>query len=359
MEYIQIETEKARRFCRALFESYGFTPSESGTITDILLRADLCGVESHGVQRLIRYHNEIGSGMVDVRAKPEVVRQTTISAVIDARKAMGQLTGVAAMKLAIKKAKTSGCGMVTVRNSNHYGVAGYYSLMAAEEGFLGVSMTNSEAIGVPTFGKQAMLGTNPIALALPAEPTAFSFDAATTVVPRGKLEVYDKNGESLPEQWALDREGRPLTNAAQALDSIIHKLGGGIAPLGGPGELSGGHKGYGLGIIVEIFTAILSGGLSSNYVNVTPGLNGICHCLMAVDIGIFGDREAIKERMSVFLRELRESGKAGGHTRIYTHGEKEAEMMAGRAGGRIPVNPKTLEEMRVIAGEQGVPCDLP
>jgi LDH2 family malate/lactate/ureidoglycolate dehydrogenase len=358
MEYIQIETEKARRFCRALFESYGFTPPESDTITDILLRADLCGVESHGVQRLIRYHNEIGSGMVDVKAKPEIVRETAISAVIDAHKAMGQLAGVKAMEVAIKKAKNSGCGMVTVRNSNHYGIAGYYSFMAAGEGLLGVSMTNSEAIGVPTFGKQAMLGTNPIALAMPAEPVVFSYDAATTVVPRGKLEVYDKNGKPLPEQWALDREGRIVTSAAEALNSIVHKLGGGIAPLGGPGELFGGHKGYGLGVIVEIFTAILSGGLSSNYVNVTPGLNGICHCFMAVDIGIFGDREAIKKRMSVFLRELRESGKAEGQARIYTHGEKEAELMARRAEGYIPVNPKTLEEMRFIAEKQGVPQDL-
>jgi LDH2 family malate/lactate/ureidoglycolate dehydrogenase len=358
MEYIQIETEKARRFCRALFESYGFTLSESNIITDILLRADLCGVESHGVQRLIRYHDEIGSGMVDVKAKSEVVHETAISAVIDAHKAMGQLTGIKAMELAIKKARDSGCGMVTVRNSNHYGVAGYYSLMAAEADLMGISMTNSEAIGVPTFGKQAMLGTNPIALAMPAEPVAFSYDAATTVVPRGKLEVYDKNGKPLPGQWALDQEGRTVTDAGEALNSIIHKLGGGIAPLGGPGELFGGHKGYGLGVIVEIFTAILSGGLTSNYVNITPGLNGICHYFMAVDIGIFGDKEAIKKHMSVFLRELRESGKAEGQARIYTHGEKEAETMADRAEGYIPVNPKTLEEMRLIAEKQGVSHDL-
>jgi LDH2 family malate/lactate/ureidoglycolate dehydrogenase len=359
MKYIQIKTEDARRFCRAVFESYGFTLDESETITDVLIRADLCGIESHGVQRLVRYHGEIGSGMVDVGTKPFIVHETAISAVLDARKGMGQLAGVEAMELAIKKAKNSGCGMVSVRNSNHYGIAGYYSLMAADAGLLGVSMTNSEAIGVPTFGKQAMLGTNPIALAMPAEPVAFSFDAATTVVPRGKLEVYNKNGKPLPEQWALDREGKPATTAGDVLYNIIHKLGGGIAPLGGPGELSGGHKGYGLGVIVDIFTAILSGGLTSNYVNVMPGLNGICHYFMAVDVGIFGDKEAIKKHLSVFLRELRESQKAEGHARIYTHGEKEEEMMAGRTGGYIPVNPKTLEEMWLIAEKQAVPWGLP
>jgi LDH2 family malate/lactate/ureidoglycolate dehydrogenase len=358
MEYRQIGAGKARRFCRAIFKSYGFTSSESEIITDVLIRADLFGIESHGIQRLVRYHNEIRSGQVDVKAKPKVAHETAISAVIDARKSMGQLAGVLAMELAVGKAQSSGCGMVTVRNSNHYGIAGYYSLMAAGAGLLGISMTNSEAISVPTFGRQAMLGTNPIALAMPAEPVVFSYDAATTVVPRGKLEVYNKNGKALPEQWALNREGKSAVNAGEVLHNIIHKLGGGISPLGGQGELHGGHKGYGLGVIVEIFTAILSGGLTSNHINVTPGLNGICHYCMAVDTGIFGDRETIKKAMSVFLRELRDSKKAEGQDRIYTHGEKEMETMASRSGGEIPVNAKTLEEMRAIAEEQGVSWDL-
>jgi LDH2 family malate/lactate/ureidoglycolate dehydrogenase len=352
-EYRQIDTEKARRFCEAVFQSYGFNVDESRTITGVLLRADLYGIESHGIQRLIRYHNEIGSGLVDVKAKPEIVHETGISAVIDARKAMGQLAAFQGMKLAIQKANTSGCGMVTVRNSNHYGIAGYYSGMAAEADLMGICMTNSEAISVPTFGRQAMIGTNPIALAMPADPVPFLFDAATTVVPRGKLEVYHKNGKALPDQWALDAEGRPSADAAEVLRNIINKLGGGIAPLGGVGELYGGHKGYGLGLIVDICTAVLSGGLTSNYVNVTPGLNGICHYFMAVDYGIFGSKAAIKARLSAFLRELRESRKAEGQDRVYTHGEKEMEMMAARLNGQIPVNEKTLAGMKEIAAKQG------
>jgi LDH2 family malate/lactate/ureidoglycolate dehydrogenase len=352
--YRQIDTAAARQFCEDIFHSYGFSPEQSRIITDVLLRADLYGIESHGVQRLIRYHHEIGSGMVDAGAQPEIMRETAISAVLDARKAMGQLAAIRGMELAIKKAGTSGCGMVTVRNSNHYGIAGYYSGMAAEADFLGICMTNSEAISVPTFGCQAMIGTNPIALAMPADPVPFSFDAATTVVPRGKLEVYHKNGKPLPEHWALDAGGRPSADAAEVLRNIISRLGGGIAPLGGAGELYGGHKGYGLGIIVDICTAVLSGGLTSNYVNVTPGLNGICHFFMAVDYGIFGDKAAIKARLSAFLRELRESRKAEGQDRVYTHGEKEAEMMASRINGSIPVNEKTLAEMKDIAAAQGV-----
>jgi LDH2 family malate/lactate/ureidoglycolate dehydrogenase len=353
-EYRWIDTEKTRRFGEAVFQSYGFSAEESRIITAVLLRADLYGIESHGMQRLIRYHNEIGSGLVDLGAKPEILRETGISAQIDAHKAMGQLAAVRAMELAIEKARATGCGMVTVRNSNHYGIAGYYSGMAADADLLGICMTNSEAISVPTFGRQAMLGTNPIAFAMPADPVPFSFDAATTVVPRGKVEVYHKNGAALPDQWALDAEGSPCTDAAGVLHNIIHKLGGGIAPLGGSGELCGGHKGYGLGLIVDICTAILSGGLTSNYVNTRAGLNGICHYFMAVDYGIFGDKAAIKGRLSAFLRELRESRKAEGQERVYTHGEKEAEMMAARRNGQIPVNEKTFAEMRDIAAKQGV-----
>jgi len=348
-----IDTEKVRQFCEKLFQAYGFSVDESKTICDVLLRADLYGIESHGVHRLSRYHDEITSGQVDVRAKPEIAHETAISACLEANKAMGQLVGVQAMNLAIRKARESGCGMVTVRNSNHYGIAGYYSEMAAAQDLLGICMTNTEAICVPTFGSQAMTGTNAIALAMPADPVAFSYDAATTVVPRGKLEVYRKNGQPLPDLWALDADGKPCTDAAVVIDNIISKSGGGIAPLGGVGVLHGGHKGYGLSVIVDIFSAVISSGLTSNYVNRKPDHTGICHYFMAVDYGIFGDKTSIRAGMSKFLQELRDSKKAEGQSRIYTHGEREAELMAQRKNGQIPVNEKTLEEMRNIAGLLG------
>ncbi|MDR2479025.1 MAG: Ldh family oxidoreductase [Treponema sp.] len=357
-EYRHIETKKVRAYCEALFQTYGFTADESRIITGVLVRADLYGIESHGIQRLIRYHEEIESGMVDVQARTEIVHETGISAVIDAHKAMGQLASVQGMRLAIEKAKISGCGMVTVRNSNHYGIAGYYTGMAAEEDLMGICMTNSEAIGVPTYGSQAMFGTNPIALAMPASPVNFSYDASTTVIPRGTLEVFIKNDQALPGEWALDTSGRSSVNTSEILNNIIHKTGGGIAPLGGAGVLHGGHKGYGLGIIVELFTAVLCGGLTSNHVNITPGLNGMGHFFMAVDYGVFGGKAVIKAAMSKYLRELRESKKAEGQSRIYTHGEKSAEKMAARENGTIPVNEKTLAEMRVIAGKQGLIWEL-
>ncbi|MDR1837391.1 MAG: Ldh family oxidoreductase [Treponema sp.] len=356
--YVQLDTEKVKRFCEELFRAYGFSADESKVISDVLLKADLYGIESHGVQRLVRYHDEITSGQVDAGAKTEIVHETPISACIEANKVMGQLAGVEAMKLAIQKAKKSGCGMVTVRNSNHYGIAGFYTGMAAEEDLIGVSMTNTEAICVPTFGSQAMTGTNAIALAMPAEPFIFSYDASTTVVPRGTLEVFRKNVRPLPDQWALDEYGKPCTDAAIVIDNIINKAGGGIAPLGGLGVTNGGHKGYGLSIIVDLFSAVISSGLTSNHVNRKPGHTGICHYFMAIDYGIFGDKTSIKKGMSKFLQELRDSKKAEGQNRIYTHGEKEAEMMAQREKGQIPVNEKTLSEMTKIAEKLNVAFPL-
>ena len=355
---MQIETDKLRCFCEKLFHAYGFAADESIIISDVLLRADLYGIESHGVHRLVRYDDEITSDQVCVKAKTEIVHESAISACMEANKAMGQLVGVQAMNMAIQKAKESGCGMVTVRNSNHYGIASYYTEMAAEEDLVGICMTNTEAICVPTFGAQAMTGTNAMALAMPADPFTFSYDASTTVVPRGKLEVFRKNGQPLPDHWALDADGKPCTDASVVIDNIIKKAGGGINPLGGMGVLHGGHKGYGLSVIVDLFSAVMSGGLTSNYVNRKPDHTGICHYFMAVDYGIFGDKTSIKAGMSKFLQELRDSKKAEGQTRIYTHGERAALMMAQRLTGQIPINEKTLEEMKIIAQRLNVEFSL-
>jgi len=353
-QYKKVDTLKVRGFCEALFCAYGFSSDDSKIITDVLLRADLYGIESHGVQRLVRYHDEITNGQVDINAKLKIVHESPISVCIDANKAMGQLAGVESMKLAVKKAKVSGCGMVTVRNSNHYGIAGYYTNIAADEDLIGISMTNTEAICVPTFGSQAMTGTNAIALAMPSDPFTFSYDASTTVVPRGTLEVFRKNEKPLPDNWALDANGNPCNDAAVVIDNIIAKAGGGIAPLGGLGMLNGGHKGYGLSVMVDLFSSVISSGLTSNHVNRQPGHTGICHYFMAIDYGIFGDKQTIKNNMSKFLQELRDSKKAEGQNRIYTHGEKEAETMSQRINGQIPINKKTLNEIKVIAEKQGI-----
>ena len=359
MDYKRLPYEPLKQFCIKAFQGYGFNVEESEQITDVLLDADLSGIESHGIQRLIRYHKEITGGLVTVQSVPEIVKETPISATIEGNDAMGQLLGVQAMDLAIEKAKKIGVGMVAVRNSNHYGIAGYYTKRAAEQGLIGICMTNTEAIMVPTFGRQAMLGTNPIAFSMPADPIPFTFDAATTVVPRGKLEVYAKRDGAIKDGWALDENGHPSTDASRVLNNIIQKTGGGILPLGGAGEETSGYKGYGFAMLCEICTAILSGGATSNYIYKKPGRAEICHFFMAIDYGVFGDKEQIEANLSKFMQELRDSNKAEGQDRIYTHGEKEFESKQNVIANGVPVNEKTYAEMQMIAEYTGAADFLP
>ena len=359
MRYNRVSYEKTRQFCIQVFQGYGFSETESTQITDVLLDADLCGIESHGIQRLIRYHKEVTEGFVKTDAKPEIVKETPLSATIEGNDAMGQTLSVNAMQMAIDKARQFGIGIVAVRNSNHYGIAGYYTRMAAEQGLIGICMTNSEAIMVPTFGKEAMLGTNHIAFSMPAKPVPFTFDAATAVVPRGKLEVYAKRDGVIKDGWALDEKGHPSTDAARVLKNIINKTGGGILPLGGAGEETSGYKGYGFGMLCEICTGILSGGLTSNHVNRTPGRTNICHFFMAIDYGMFGEKEDLESALSKYLEELRQSPKADGAERIYTHGEKEFENRQKVLTQGIPVNEKTYAEMQMIAEYTGTTHLLP
>ena len=346
--------EKALRACmERIFEKEGFAKAEAQTIADVLMQADLFGIESHGAQRMMYYHRNIASGSVNVHAKPEVIRETPVSALIDGHFGMGALVGVYAMNKAIEKAKQTGIGMVAVRNSSHYGIAGYYTLMAEREGLAAFSMTNTGPIMVPTFGREMMLGTNPIAFCMPADPYPFWFDASTTVVTLGKVEVYDKREKPMPEGWTIDSEGSSCSDASKANAGILAGEMGGILPLGGAGELTGGHKGYGLGVMVEALTGVLAQGMTS------PEMCGAhsdhtCHFFLAFDPAMFGDPQEIRARMSLYLERLRQSEKIPGCSRIYTAGEKAFEAMEKRLANGIPVEEKTLGEMRRIALELGV-----
>ncbi|MBQ7183210.1 MAG: Ldh family oxidoreductase [Clostridia bacterium] len=345
---IRYSYDQLNTFCMDAFKLFGFKENEARIITDVLLLSDLYGIDSHGVQRLVRYHKGIEKGMIKVDAQPEIVFETPVSAVIDAHACMGQLAGHKAMTLAIEKAKKAGMAIVSVRNSNHFGIAGYYAKMACDQGLMGMAMTNSEAIMVPTFARMAMIGSNPIAVMVPADPYPFLFDASTSVVTRGKLEVYNKNGKPLPEGWALNRDGHPSTDAKDVLTNIVAKNGGGIMPLGGSTEQLGSHKGYGYGMLCEIFCSILSQGTPSSHVNV-GGKSGTCHGFMAVDLNAFGDPEAIRKHFSAYLQELRDAPKADGQDRIYTHGEKEVFAYAERLRDGIDVNINTVAEMADMA----------
>ena len=212
--------ETLKKLSMDAFQKFGFSEKEADIIQDVLLTSDLFGIQSHGMQRMVRYHKGITNGLIKIDAKPEIVKETPISAVIDGHDGMGQLLGHKAMEMAIEKAKKSGVGIVSVRNSNHYGIAGYYAKMASDQGLIGFSCTNSEAIMVPVYARKAMLGSNPIAWTVPADPVDFFFDCSTTVVTRGKLEMYNKMGKATPDGWAVNKDGVPSTDAAEVLGNI-------------------------------------------------------------------------------------------------------------------------------------------
>ncbi|MBQ8230518.1 MAG: Ldh family oxidoreductase [Lachnospiraceae bacterium] len=347
MSSINYSCSQLERLCCDAFVGFGFSVEEARKITDVLLLADLYGIKSHGTQRLVRYHKSIENGSVRVDAKPEIVFETPVSAVIDGHSGMGQLISIFAMNIAIEKAKQSGMAFVTVRNSNHYGIAGYYTKMACDQGLIGISTTNSESIMVHTNSRQAILGSNPLAFAMPAEPYPFWFDAATTVVPKGRLEVYNKESKPLADLWAVDEHGKSCTDADHVLECIDgHIDSGGILPVGGLSEGMGSHKGYGYSMISELLCSITSGGATSNHHQRVKGQGaGTCHSFIVINPSIFGDAEAIKEHLSVFLQELRDAKRADEQVPIYTHGEKEILSLEKRRKEGIDVNISTVAEM--------------
>ena len=355
MGYQYWKYDKLEALCNDAFQKFGFNADEAKIISDVLLMSDRIGIESHGMQRMYRYYKSIQKGMIKVESKGNVVFETPVSAVIDAEDGMGQVVGHKAMEMAIAKAKKCGIGMVAVRNSNHYGIAGYYAKMACDEGMIGISSTNSQSIMVHTSSKEAILGSNPIAFAMPAEPYPFWFDAATTVVPRGKLEVYNKEGKELNEGWSIDETGASCTDAKHVLECIDGGVAGGILPVGGQAEETGSHKGYGYSMICEILSAIMSGGATSNHHVRAKGQGaGTCHSFIVIDPAVFGDAEEIKAHLSVFLQELRDAKRANANVPIYTHGEKEAIAYRRRMEEGIDVNINTVAEMMRICQALGM-----
>ncbi|AEE91939.1 Malate dehydrogenase [Tepidanaerobacter acetatoxydans Re1] len=347
--------ESLKELSLMIFQKLGYSNEDSSCITDVLLTADLFGIESHGLQRLWLYQYGLDTGRINLNAKPRVIKETKLSAVIDADDAIGHPTSVKAMSMSMDKAKTFGVGIVVVKNSTHFGIAGYYSQMAAKEGLLGITMTNTEALVVPTYGKRAMLGTNPIAISMPAKPYPFLLDMSTSVVPRGKLEVHIKREQPIPLGWGVNEEGEVSDNPNEVNECISKKICGGILPLGGAGETFGGHKGYGLALAVEIFTAILSGGYTSDLVRKRQNVEKCCHAFIAIDYGIFGDKKYIEKYLSEFLQKLRDSEKAKGASRVYTHGEKEILNSVDRMKNGIIINEKTLKEIKDICKRYNVP----
>lgn len=345
------------RFVANVFMRLGLSPEEAQASAEILVAADARGIESHGVGRLWRYKNGLQKGIMSGAVEPTVVRETPLSLVLDANGAMGLSLSKKTMSRIIEKARAVGAAFSSVRNSNHFGIAGYYTEMAAREDMIGICMTNTAALGVPTFGRTAMFGTNPIAISVPAHHgRMFTLDMATTVVTRGKIEVYEREGRPLPAGWAVDTKGRSTTNARQLLDDMLYQRGGGILPLGGEGELFGGHKGYGLAEVVDIMTAVLSGGAFGKSVMDSKATSArVCHFFGAIRLDLFRDPEEIKSDMDRLLDELEHAEPAEDCERVYYAGLKEHEAEARAAREGVPLSAKVAEQLKAISEELGVP----
>jgi L-2-hydroxycarboxylate dehydrogenase (NAD+) len=361
---VRVWAEPLKAFCVRVFKKLD-VPEEDGRIAaDVLVAADLRGVDSHGVARLRRYVDFLRNGMATAHPQVTVVAETPTTAVIDAGAGLGHPVSRRAMEKAIQKATEYGCGFVTVRNSNHYGIAGYYAMMALEHDCIGMSMTNASVLVVPTFGRDAMLGTNPIAVAAPAHrERPFVLDMATSTVPRGKLEVYNRLEKSIPLGWATDETGTPTTDTRRVLENSKKRAGGGLLPLGGAGELLSGHKGFGLALWVDIFCGVLAGATYADLVyprteDGKPLPSQIGHFFGAWRVDAFRPVDEFKAAMDDLQRRLKGAPKAEGEIRIYIHGEKEYEEAERRAREGIPLNPKVAVDLRAVAEELAVAYDL-
>ncbi len=351
-----VDERSLKHFCEQVFIKLKVPPRDAQVTTDVLVLADLRGIESHGVARLPRYVNGIKQGSIKPTDQSRIVRETKVTAVLDGGQSLGQVVGRKGMELAIKKASDTAVGVVAVRNSNHYGIAGYYSLMALEQNFIGVSMTNAAPLVVPTFGRQAVLGTNPISLTAPAlGEKPFVLDMATSVVPRGKLEVLDRKGLPIPLGWAVDERGRGSSDPRAVLNAMAKRLGGGILPLGGEGEEHAGHKGYGLALMVDVLCGVLSGAATGLLVNANDARPDVGHFFMALDPAAFRPVDEFKRDMDRLARELKDSPKAEGQARIYVHGEKSFARMERFRKAGIPLEPKVVEALKKVGDALGVP----
>ena len=254
------------------------------------------------------------------------------------------------MSLAIDKAKKYGMGMVTVRNSSHYGFAGYYPLMAVRENMIGITGTNARPSTAPTFGVENMLGTNPMTFGIPSdEPFPFLLDCATSITQRGKVELYAREGKELPKGWVIDENGESKTNSSEVLKDLVAGRAA-LTPLGGVGEETGGYKGYGYATVVEILSAALQqGSFMKMLIGFKDGKKvpySVGHFFIVIDISAFTDPEDFKKTTGNILRELRASRKMPGQSRIYTAGEKEYDTWLQRKDKGVPFNKELLEEFR-------------
>ncbi|PZF73232.1 Ldh family oxidoreductase [Taibaiella soli] len=328
------------QFTYSIFQKMGCSDTDATLATKVLLSADVRGIDSHGVARLSGYVRLWEAGRINATPNIKIVHETPSTAVIDGDAGLGLVVAPFAMQVAIDKAKNVGTGWVSVKNSNHFGIAGYHAMMALQQDMIGMAMTNASALVAPTFSVERMLGTNPIAVAIPAnEEPAFVADMATTTAANGKLEILQRKDAEAPLGWVQDVDGNDST------DANILKKQGALLPLGSDRE-HGSHKGYALGSIVDIFSAVLSGASYGPWAPPFPAYvpmpenmpgQGLGHFFGAMRVDAFRPADEFKAHMDNWIKRFRNAKPAEGHEKVLIPGDPEREMEAVRMTEGIPV----------------------
>jgi L-2-hydroxycarboxylate dehydrogenase (NAD+) len=351
---------RLHEFSARVFSRLGVPEAEARIAADVLACADRRGVDSHGVARLRSYAELLASGKINPRPVLRLVRETASTATVDGDNGLGLVVGPKVNEMAMDKAERAGTGWAVVRNSNHFGIAGYYPLQALERGMIGWAMTNSSRGVAPLWGAERMLGTNPIAIAFPADKeTPIVIDMATSAVAYGKIEMAEREGTPIPEGWAVDREGQATTDPAAILQ------GGALLPLGSDRE-RGGHKGYCLALMVDVLSAVLSG---ANWGPFTPSFTlrgdpplrsvgqGLGHFFGAMRVDAFREGAEFRAQIDDFVRTLRNTRPAPGTKGPLIPGDPEREAEEERARGGIPLLPAVVQDLCEVSRQTGVPFE--
>lgn len=355
-----VSWELMNDFLIEAFKGYGVPEGDAKICADVLLESDRRGIESHGCNRFKPiYINRIINGTLLPVTKMEIIKETPTTIVMDAHDGMGMVASYHMMKKLIEKAKIYGMAGGAIRNSTHYGIAGYWTNMAAKAGMIGMTGTNARPSIAPTFGVENMLGTNPLTLSVPTdEEFPFCLDCATSVVQRGRIEYYAREGKETPAGAVIAADGATLTDSELILKKLVDGTAA-LTPLGGAGDETAGYKGYGFAAFVEILSAALSGGkfmkaLNGLDENGKPQMFGLGHFFFVVDPEAFSGGETFKKTAGDICRALRASKKAPGHDRIYTAGEKEYLVWLERKEKGVPVGEAVQKELIAVRDALGL-----
>ena len=359
---MKVPAEKIRAQILSIFDAWGMDPRLARTAAEVMVETDLAGVDSHGVSMLMDYDDYRRRGKLNLRAQPKVVRETAVTALIDADAGLGHPAAVMAMNLALEKAQANHVGVVTVVNSHHFGAAGYYAAMASKRGMLGLvtSATRTMAV-VPTRGKVPVLGTNPIAFAAPAKRNApFLLDMATSAAANNKIKVYGLNGKEIPAGWVFDDRGNPVRDPDAALEILYKTKKGGLTPLGGTAEMSS-HKGYGLALMVHILGGTLSGASFSPIrvrTQKPEDPDRLGHFFLAIDPKAFRPEGAFEDDLDAVIDVMHETPALEPAQPVLVPGDPEAKAREERLRDGIPIPATLLRKLEAVCKGSGVPFTL-